>query len=56
MDKIMSTLDSVYKTISSISVSGDAVDAMAFARAQLRKAYSELEKMKGEENADGHGV
>ena len=56
MDKIMSTLDSVYKTISSISVSGDAVDAMAFARAQLRKVYKKKKKMKGEENADGHGV
>ena len=56
MDEIMKELDSVYKTVSSIPVTGDAVDAMAVVRAKLRKIYAELDKAKEEVTADGDGV
>lgn len=55
MDEIMNSINAAFKAISSIPVSGDSVDAMAVARAQLRKAYSDLEKIKEEVNANGHG-
>ena len=56
MDEIMKELDVVYKTVSSIPVTGDAVDAMAIVRAKLRKIYAELDKEKEEVTADGDGV
>ena len=56
MDEIMKELDVVYKTVSSIPVTGDAVDAMAVVRAKLRKIYAELDKAKEEVTADGSGV
>ena len=56
MDEIMKELDSVYKTVSSIPVTGDAVDAIAVVRAKLRKIYAELEKTKEEVDATGDGV
>lgn len=56
MDEIMKELDSVYKTVSSIPVTGDAVDAMAVVRAKLRKIYAELDKTKEEVDTDGDGV
>ena len=56
LDEIMKELDSVYKTVSSIPVTGDAVDAMAIVRAKLRKIYAELDKAKEEVTADGDGV
>ena len=56
MEEIMKELDSVYKTVSSIPVTGDAVDAMAVVRAKLRKIYAELDKVKEEVTADGDGV
>lgn len=56
MDEIMKELDSVYKTVSSIPVTGDAVDAMAVVRAKLRKIYAELDKTKEEVDVDGDGV
>ena len=56
MDEIMKELDTVYKTVSSIPVTGDAVDAMAVVRAKLRKIYAELDKAKEEVTADGDGV
>ena len=52
MDEIMKELDSVYKTVSSIPVTGDAVDALAVVRANLRKAYAEAEKIDAENKAD----
>lgn len=55
MDEIMNSINAAFKAISSIPVSGDSVDAMAVARAQLRKAYADLEKIKEEVNANGHG-
>ena len=56
MDEIMKELDVVYKTVSSIPVTGDAVDAMAVVRAKLRKIYAELDKTKEGVDADGDGV
>lgn len=56
MDEIMKELDVVYKTVSSIPVTGNAVDAMAVVRAKLRKIYAELDKEKEEVTADGDGV
>lgn len=53
MDEIMKELDAIYKTVSSIPVTGDAVDAMAVVRAKLRKIYAELETMKEEVDANG---
>lgn len=48
MDEILQELDFVFKTISGIPVTGDAVDAMAVARAKLRKVYAELKNMSEE--------
>ena len=56
MDEIMKELDSVYKTVSSIPVTGDAVDAMAVVRAKLRKIYAELDNKTEEAHADGDGA
>ena len=43
-NEIMNELESVYTTLSTIPVTGDAVDAMAIARGRLRKLYAELKK------------
>ncbi len=56
MDEIIATINAVYKTISLIPVSGDYVDTMAIARAQLRKARSELKKIKAEVASNGNTV
>lgn len=37
-------INSAYIMISNIPVTGDSVDAMAVARASLRRVYDELEK------------
>ena len=44
MTEIMKDLDQVFNIISSIPVSGNAVDAMAVARNKLRHVFAELEK------------
>ena len=49
MEAIMDSLNAAFKAISSIPVTGDSVDAMAVARAQLRKAYAEVERIKSEQ-------
>lgn len=49
MTEIMKDLDQVFNIISSIPVSGNAVDAMAVARNKLRHVFAELEKMEIEE-------
>ena len=43
-------VESVYQLLSVITVSGDAVDAMAAARSKLRKLYAELQ---GQPEAEG---
>ena len=49
MKEIMDSINTAFKAISSIPVTGDSVDAMAVARAQLRKAYAEAERVKAEQ-------
>ena len=49
MEAIMESLNTAFKAISSIPVTGDSVDAMAVARAQLRKAYAGVERIKSEQ-------
>jgi hypothetical protein len=48
MDEVVKELEFAYKMISSIPVSGDAVDIMAAAKAKLRKAVAELKEKEGE--------
>lgn len=48
MDEILKELNEAYQAISSIPVTHDAVDAMAVARAKLRKIHIELSKKKEE--------
>ena len=48
MEEIMKDLETAFKATSAISVTGDAVDALAVVRANLRKAYAEAEKIDAE--------
>ena len=55
MDEIMKDLETTFNLISTIPVSGNAVEAMAEARARLRHAFAELKKeaeLKKNEGAD----
>ena len=52
MEELRKEVNAIYQLISVVPVSGDAVDAIAAARAKLKKVYSELEKM-GEVKGDG---
>ena len=45
MKEILKEIESAYKIVSSIPVTGDSVDAVAVVRGKLRRAYSELEKL-----------
>lgn len=45
MEEIMKELNSIYQTVSSIPVTGDAVDTMAVVRAKLRKVYADVKQM-----------
>lgn len=53
MEEIKREIDTVFKLISSIPVTGAAVDSMAVARAKLRKVYAELNKTEEGVAADG---
>lgn len=53
MDELLKELDSAYRMISSIAVSGDSVDVMAAARAKLRKVYVGLKDQSKEVESDG---
>ena len=44
MDEILNELNIAFQAISSISVAGEAVDAMALARAKLRNVHSKLKE------------
>ncbi len=48
MEKILDEIGTAFKVISSIPVSGDAVDAIAVARDKLRKAYAGLDELNKE--------
>ena len=52
MKEIMKYLEAAFKATSAIAVTGDAVDALAVIRANLRKAYAEAEKIDAENNVD----
>ena len=52
MEEIMKDLEAAFKATSAISVTGDAVDALAVVRANLRKAYAEAVKIDAENKAD----
>ena len=54
MDELVKDLEFAYRMISSIPVSGDAVDMMASARAKLRKAVVEL-KVNEQKEGDSNG-
>ena len=45
MNELMRKLDEVYALLSLIPVSGDGVDHMAAARAELREAYKMADRM-----------
>lgn len=44
-EKLMKELDIAFGLISSVPVSGEAVDTMAAARQKLRGVYAELKKL-----------
>lgn len=48
MENILKELDMAFSLISSIPVSGEAVDTMAVARQKLRGVYAELKKLSAE--------
>lgn len=50
MNEILKELDSVFKMISTIPVSGDSVEVMAAAKNELRKVYAKVSEI-GSENA-----
>lgn len=56
MDEIIKELNEAYQIISSIPVTGDSVDALAVARAKMRKVYAELKNMSEEVTDHGHGA
>ena len=43
MDDILNELNTIFRIVSSIPVTGDAVDSMAAVRAKLRKVYADIE-------------
>ena len=52
MEEVMKYLEAAFKATSAIPVTGDAVDALAVVRANLRKAYAEAEKIDAENKSD----
>lgn len=45
MHELMEEIDTVYKMISTVPVTGDHIDTMAAARSKLRKIYAGLTKI-----------
>ena len=45
MKELMEELDTAFRLMSSVPVTGDAIDLMAGARAKLRHVFEELKKM-----------
>ena len=52
MDEIMKDLEAAFKATSAISVTGDAVDALALVRNKLRKVYTAVERIDAENKAN----
>ena len=51
MEEIMKDLEVAFKATSAISVTGDAVDALALIRNKLRKVYTAVEKIDADNKA-----
>lgn len=45
MEELRKEVDAIYRMISSLSVSGDAVDIIAAVRAKLKRVHGELAKL-----------
>jgi hypothetical protein len=56
VQNILKELNSVFQLVSSIPVTGDAVDTMAVTRAKLRKIHADLKKLDEEVPVDGPGT
>lgn len=52
MDELLKELNSAYRMISSIPVTGDAIDLIAGARLKLRHVQSALKKMDEEQKTE----
>ena len=52
MDEIMKDLEAAFKATSAIPVTGDAVDALALVRNNLRKVYTAVERIDAENKSD----
>lgn len=53
MKKLTEELDYAYRLVSSVPVTGDAIDMIAEARARMRNVFDELKKMEeAEEKTD----
>jgi hypothetical protein len=53
MGKLTEELDYAYRLVSSVPVTGDAIDMIAEARARMRNVFDELKKMEeAEEKTD----
>lgn len=52
MEEIMKDLEVAFKATSAISVTGDAVDALALVRNKLRKVYTTVEKIDADNKAN----
>lgn len=52
MKELLEELDAAFRMISSVPVTGDAIDVIASARGKLRHVYAELKKME-EGESDG---
>lgn len=53
MKELAEQLDCAYRLMSSVPVTGDAIDMIAEARARMRSVYNELKKMEeAEEKTD----
>ncbi len=48
--ELQAEVDKVFALLSRIPVTGESVDAMAAARAKLRKVYAEMGKLEVKEN------
>ena len=52
MNDILQELETAYQAISSIPVSGNAVDAMALARVKLRNVHEKLKEIDNSKTSD----
>lgn len=48
MDNILNELSSIFRLVSSVPVTGDAIDTIAVARAKLKAVYRDIESMNKE--------